>query len=135
MLHSIPVALATASLLGTAPPPADALASRRAIDLPRLANQLDRTPGVLPRLTTASFDFILRLFLYWGMSLLLRKQRLAAAAAAEAGSLGPAPATASSPAGTPPLRRALAFSSERARALGTRAGFRMKENQTEDPTA
>jgi hypothetical protein len=84
MLHSIPVALATASLPVPAPPPADAV---RTIDLARLAKPLNRTPGLLPHMTAASLNFVLRLFLYWGMALLLRKL-LAAAAEAEAGQGG-----------------------------------------------
>lgn len=77
MLYSIPVALVTASLPVPAPPPVDAV---RAIDLPRLAKPLNRTPGP-PSMTAVSLNFVLRLFLYWGMTLLLRN--LAAAAAAE----------------------------------------------------
>jgi hypothetical protein len=83
MLHSIPVALAAASLLVPAPPPVDAV---RPIDLPRLAKPLNRTPGLLPGMTAVSLNFVLRLLLYWGMTLLLRN--LAAAAAAEAGEGG-----------------------------------------------
>jgi hypothetical protein len=79
MLSSIPVALTTASLLVPAPPPVDAV---RAIDLPQLAKPLNRTPGLLPGMTAVSLNFVLRLFLYWGMTLLLRN--LAAGAAAEA---------------------------------------------------
>jgi protein-S-isoprenylcysteine O-methyltransferase Ste14 len=79
MLNSIPVALATASLLVPAPPPVDAV---QAIDLPRLAKPLNRTPGRLPGMTAVSLNVVLRLFLYWGVTLLLRN--LAAAAAAEA---------------------------------------------------
>lgn len=78
MLYSIPVALVTASLPVPAPPPVDAAV--RAIDLPRLAKPL-RTPGLLPSMTAVSLNFVLRLFLYWGMTLLLRN--IAAAAAAE----------------------------------------------------
>jgi hypothetical protein len=83
MIQSIPVVLATASLLVRAPRPADAVP---AIDLPRLAKPLNRTPGLLPGMTAMSLNFVLRLFLYWGMTLLLRN--LAAAAAAEAGQGG-----------------------------------------------
>jgi hypothetical protein len=83
MLHSIPVVLATASLLVPAPPPVDAV---RPIDLSRSAKPLNRTPGLLPGVTAVSLNFVLRLFLYWGLTLLLRN--LAAAAAAEAGQSG-----------------------------------------------
>lgn len=100
MLHSIPAALATASLLGAAPPPEDALASRRAIGNSKAGEAVRLDTWPLPRLKAASFDFILRLFLYWGVSLLLRQQRLAAAAAAEGNSLESAPATAPSPTGS-----------------------------------
>jgi protein-S-isoprenylcysteine O-methyltransferase Ste14 len=68
MLNSIPVALTTASLLVPAPPP--------------VAKPLNRTPGLWPGMTAVSLNFVLRLFLYWGMTLLLRN--LAAGAAAEA---------------------------------------------------
>jgi hypothetical protein len=83
MLHSVPVALATASLLVPAPPPVEAA---RPIDLPRLAKPLNRTPGLLPGMTAVSLNLVLRLLLYWGVTLLLRN--LAAAAAAEAGQDG-----------------------------------------------
>jgi hypothetical protein len=79
MLHSIPVVPATINLLVPAPPPADAV---RPIDLPRLMKPLNRTPGLLPGVTAVSLNFVLRLFLYWALTLLLRN--LAAAAAAEA---------------------------------------------------
>ena len=78
MLHSVPIALAAASLFGAAPlpadalgPPADVLGSRQA----RLAKPLKRTAGPLPRLAASSLDFVLRLYLYLGLICVVLKMR------------------------------------------------------------
>jgi hypothetical protein len=72
VLRNIPVGLA-ASPFAAAPLPTDALAPG-AVDFPRQAKPLNRT-DLFPRLGETTLDVVFRLFLCWGMILLLRKQR------------------------------------------------------------
>jgi hypothetical protein len=75
MLRNIPIVLAAASRFGAAPLPADSRFARQAVDFPRLSKPLKRTSDLVPRLVSSSFDFALRLFLYWGMTHVLRKMQ------------------------------------------------------------
>jgi hypothetical protein len=75
MLHHIAIDLAASSLFGAAQLRAGASASGQAVDSPRLTKPLKRTSDPMPRLAAASLDFVLRLFLYWGMAYILHKIR------------------------------------------------------------
>jgi hypothetical protein len=75
MLLYIPGALAAASMFGAAPLRSDTEDRRRAVDLPGMGKPLNATSPPLPRLATSTFDFALRLLLYWGMTYALRKMR------------------------------------------------------------
>jgi hypothetical protein len=75
MLHHIAIDLAASSLFGAAQLRAGASASGQAVDSPRLTKPLKRTSDPMPRLAAASLDFVLRLFLCWGMAYILHKIR------------------------------------------------------------
>jgi hypothetical protein len=75
MLLYIPEAFAAASMFGAAPLRSDPGEGRRAVDLPGVGKPLIATSPPLPRFATSTFDFALRLLLYWGMTYALRKTR------------------------------------------------------------
>jgi len=73
MLRSIPTASVAAGLFNTALVSAGSLTSGPAVE--NLAKPFKRTSAPSPRPSSLSFDFALRLFLYWGVISVLRKMR------------------------------------------------------------
>jgi hypothetical protein len=75
MLNNIPMAPGAANASHVALRPASELGCGQAAEFPGLPKPPRQTTHPLPGLASASFDFALRLFLYWGMACVLRKIR------------------------------------------------------------